>query len=102
MTRKRTNAIPSDRIQLSNQRASLDRRCSGGAKGTGATCAPAPPREAPESCIALTLFGLFAGRNGNAPPPCPPPFPTPHSELARSVGVPHTRREPGDVAAPPD
>src|SRR6267378_1035280 len=102
MTRKSTNAMPSERIQLSNQRASLERRFSGGAKGTGATRAPEPPRGAPKRCMALTLARLSAGRNSHGPPPCRSPLPHPQSELFRSVGVAHARGKTGGVALPLD
>src|SRR5437773_11857532 len=69
MIRNSTSAMPSDRIQLSNHRANVDRRFSGGAKGTGAGCALEPALRAPNSCMAFTLAKAAARSNSHRPPP---------------------------------
>jgi hypothetical protein len=93
MMRNRTNAMPSERIQLSNHRPSLDRRLSGGPNGTGAGEAPEPPLGAPNSCMAFTLARRPARRNGHRPTPSRPPPPQPVPEIFRPVAVPDAGRE---------
>src|SRR2546427_5009387 len=93
MMRNSTSAIPSDRIQLSNQRANVDRRFSGGARGTGAGCAPELALRAPNSCMAFTLAKRAARSNSHGPPPGRPQPPHPVAERVRRVAVAHPCRE---------
>src|SRR5260370_7830144 len=66
MMRNSTSAIPSDRIQLSNQRARRDRRGSGGVR-TGAGRALVPAVGTPNSCMPVTLAKLSRRRNSTDP-----------------------------------
>src|SRR5690242_18284766 len=93
MMTKSTNAIPTERIQLSNQRDSLDWRRSGGRTVTGVECAPEPVNGAPKSCMPLTLAMGGGRRNGDRPSARPTPSPNPGSELRRGVGVRDARGE---------
>src|SRR3989449_10095918 len=93
MMRKSTSAMPSDRIQLSNHRANVDRRFSGGAKGTGAGCALEPALRAPNSCMAFTLAKAAARSNSHRPPPGCPPAPDAVPKRVRRVAVPHAGGE---------
>src|SRR6266851_3813134 len=67
MMRNRTSAMPSDRIQLSNQRARRERPGWGGGRGTGAVRALVPAVGAPNSCMPVTLAKLSRRRNGSDP-----------------------------------
>src|SRR5213593_4674666 len=87
MMRKSTSAMPSERIQLSNHRANVDRRFSGGAKGTGAGCALEPALRAPNSCMAFTLAKAAARSNSHRPAPDAVP------KRVRRVAVPHAGGE---------
>src|SRR6184192_193877 len=93
MTTKRTSAMPNDRIQLSNHRASVDRRVSVGAKGSG--CAPGLCVWAPNSCITVTLVRPSSRRNSHGLAPRGPPTPQPVLEILAAVAVPDARRETG-------
>src|SRR4029077_15694936 len=97
MTRKRTSAIPSERIQLSNQRANVERRCSGGRLATGAMLAPELFPGAPKSCMPLTLAKGATARNGHRPPADPTPLPNPRAEILTRVSTAQPR---GDARAP--
>src|SRR2546430_17316578 len=93
MTRNSTSAMPSERIQLSNQRANVDRRFSGGANGTGAGCAPEPALRAPNSCMPFTLAKRAARSNSHSPSPGRPQPPDPVPERVRRAGVAHRSEE---------
>src|SRR2546425_4204319 len=106
MMRNSTSAMPSERIQLSNHRARVERRRSWGAKGTGAGGAPEPSLRAPNSCMAFTLAKVPARSNRHGPPAGPPPAPHPVPELVRRVTMAEaggdTRGAPFPLHAHPD
>src|SRR2546423_1536696 len=93
MMRNSTSAMPNERIQLSNQRANVDRRFSGGAKGTGAGCASEFGLRAPNSCMAFTLAAGAPKSTSPGPPPGRPPPPAPVPERVRMVAVAPPGRE---------
>ena len=98
MMRKSMSAMPSDRIQLSNQRANTERRGGpdeGGTRGLGAV-APVPVNGAPKSCMRLILVIPPARRNSDTPSPSRTPLPNSDSEFADGVGMAHPRGETGD------
>ena len=108
MMRKRTSAIPSDRIQLSNQRANTDRCRDGygggwfgrGGSGSRGEFAPLPANGAPKSCMRLILASRAARRNSHAPSSEPGPLPNSYSEFRHRVGVTYTGRETCHVTLP--
>lgn len=91
MTRKRTSAIPNERIQLSNQRAHVERRGSGGRRAAGATRAPEPLPGAPKSCMPFTLANRPTARNSHRPAADPSPVANPRAELLGRVAMPDPR-----------
>src|SRR5207244_3012562 len=101
MMTKRMNAMPTERSQLSNQRAKRERRFSAatrggaarGATGGGATRAPWSSLRTPKSCMAFTLAKPPARRNGHGPPARRPPSPHPLAEPVGRVVMTHSSRE---------
>jgi hypothetical protein len=91
MTRKRTSAIPSERIQLSNQRANVERRGAGGRLAAGARLAPEPIPGAPKSCMPFTLANRPTARNSHRPAADPSPLPSPGAALLGRVAMPDPR-----------
>src|SRR5438128_6623068 len=102
MIRKSTNAMPSERIQLSNQRDNLERGFSAraGAADRGAATAPRPAGGAPKSCMCHSLASWPARRNGYCPPPGRPPLPDPVPEVLRPLTEPHAGGEACRAAFP--
>src|SRR5881397_1132215 len=104
MMRKSTSAMPSDRIQLSNQRANTERRGGtdgGGTRGLGVVV-PVPGNGAPMSCFGFILAIPPARRNSYAPSPSRTPLPNSHSEFRNGVRVTHSGGETGQRALPFD
>src|SRR6266851_6346762 len=91
MMRKSTNATPSERIQLSNHRANLDRRLGGGGGALSGDAATAlgSTGGAPKSCMCRTLVRCPARRNSHRPYPGTPNPPT---TRIRSRQSPHSRQ----------
>src|SRR5712664_1701299 len=89
MMRKSTTAIPSDRIQLSNQRPSTERRVGGGDGSRRDGSVPLPASGAPKSSMRLILAMRPARRNSYAPSSGPNPLPDSDSEFGHRVLVTH-------------
>jgi len=85
--------MPSVRIQLSNQRAILERRFSGGCEYSRGSGALGELWGAPKSCMYRTLAGGGARRNSHCPPPGTPPPPDSGSQESERLDVTHAGRE---------
>jgi len=85
--------MPSVRIQLSNHRAILERRFSGGCEDSRGSGALGELWGAPKSCMYRTLAGGGAGRNSDCPPPGTPPPPDPDPQVGERLDVTDARSE---------